>query len=141
MKTEKISFIFPSFPSEDEFSSGSTGQPNLAMRVSRFPTELSFLAVAGLVIDDEKEYSLSVDLYFGEDIVTDPEAEMHMVFHKSNLSAEGYYVSTFATPLTATLPAPGIYTLRLSLYENKDGNRLLLDENESQLVVSEGWNL
>lgn len=138
---KNIAFLYPSFPSEKDIEDSSLGQPNLALKVPKFPEEFTFLAAVGLVnLDLEKNYSLSVNLYFNDEPVTDPDADAPSVSHKWNQSTEGYYVSTFGIPLTANVHEAGIYILRFSLYEKTGENKVLLDKNESQLIISEGWS-
>ncbi|ELZ8745667.1 TPA: hypothetical protein L0163_000736 [Citrobacter freundii] len=137
---KNIAFLYPSFPSEKDIADQNLGQPNLALKVKNFPKEFTFLAAIGLVnLDLEKNYSLSVNLYFNDGLVTDPDANDPSVSHKWNQSKEGGYVSTFGIPLTAHAEEPGVYTLKLFLYEKSDEDRILLDENESYLIISEGW--
>lgn len=137
---KNIAFLYPSFPSEKDIEDKELGQPNLALKVPKFPEEFTFLAAIGLVdLDLEKGYSLSVNLYFNDELVTDPDANLPSVSHKWNQSKEGGYVSTLGIPLTANAKEPGVYILKLFLYEKSGEDRILLDENESYLIISDGW--
>ncbi|EDW2260603.1 hypothetical protein R950_002596 [Salmonella enterica subsp. enterica] len=137
---EKIAYLFPSFPTEKEVVLANVGQPNLALKVNEFPSEFSFLAASGLVnIDPQENYVISVDLSFNDVLVTDPNVASPMICHKSITSKEGYYASTFAVPLTAKVSAPGVYDLKLMLYKIVQGKKVLLDESESKLIVSQEW--
>ncbi|MBE3231531.1 hypothetical protein [Klebsiella pneumoniae] len=141
MEKEKISFLFPSFPSESDIETGSLGTPNMAVTVEEFPAQLSFLAATGLVnLDLNKGYALTVNLYDGDTLLTNPEDTAALVAHKHTISQENYYVSSFGIPLNARINKPGIYTLRFSLYVTEQGEKSdLLDELESQLAISRKW--
>lgn len=137
----KISFLFTSFPSENEITSGTLGQPNVALKVNKFPEEFSFLACVGLVnIDITKKYSISVNLFYNNELVTDPEVESPPINHKWSQSKEGHYASTFGIPLTAKASEPGVYVLKFAISERLDDQYILLDESQSQLIISQWWN-
>lgn len=141
MRTEKILFIYPSFPSEAIIAAGNIGDPKPILQVAEYPTEFSLLAASGLIgINLEKGYVLSTNVYLDGELATDPEDTPSLVSHSQNISLEGTYVTTFGVPLRVRATKPGIYTLRLSLYEKtKEDEQIFIDEKETQLVISEGW--
>lgn len=141
MRTEKILFIYPSFPSEEIIAAGKIGDPNPTLQLTEYPADFSLLVASGLIgINLDKGYLVSTNVYLDGELATDPEDTPSLVSHSQNISIEGTYVTTFGVPLRVHATKPGIYTLRISLYEKTEGDeQILIDEKETQLVISEGW--
>lgn len=139
----KISFVYPSFAVKD---SETLGPPQISIKSPGLPCRFQVIASVGIVgfsvANQEKEYSICADVFFNEERVTDPEEELSIISHVNNLSDEGINIATFGIPLHVNAPAPGVYTLKLSLYEQNQGNKSVsLDEMECVFVVSSRWEV
>lgn len=137
----KISFVYPSFAVKNDETLGS---PQISIELPTFPVNFQVIVSVGIVgfsvANQEKEYSICADAFFDGKQVTDPREELSIISHVNNISDEGINIATFGIPLHMEAPGPGMYTLKLSLYEQCQGNRSAsLDEMECVFVVSSGW--
>ncbi len=138
----KVSFVYPTILDDSTENEGIVGEAILDVRVKKIPCEFGMLAVVGVSgLATEYAYSLELNVFFGDDMVTDPDGQSVLADYKVSISLEDLCAATYAIELrNIKVAEAGLYTLKVTLREHRDEEKIVIDNGECQFAVSDRWS-
>ncbi|KHS87066.1 hypothetical protein [Pectobacterium brasiliense] len=138
----KISFVYPTILDDSTENEGIVGEDALDIRLKKIPCKFGVLAVVGVSgLATEYSYSLELNVFFNDEIVTDPDNPSILADHRVNISLENLCVATYAIELRdIKAEQPGLYVLKVNLREHHGDGITIVHNNECQFAVSSRWS-